>query len=587
MATSSISTTVFVEPALRLSEVLNEEYNYIHNTDIRATETTGRFNLVMPDKLIARLTDERQKIGQRSTGPVGGQLNSLSELTPAKPVYAETPYTYLADWLDKVSLRPNEPDIKTVLEQKVADKNLLTTEPWLLDKAIRPYTRGLVKQYLKTAQTDATSPNANTEQLRQLLLEDAFVDYIKPQENSDLSAIFGKMLGGHQAALCLSGGGIRSATFALGIVQGLAQHDLLGQFTYLSTVSGGGYLGGWLSAWSHQEGFDQVVAKLKPSGNTPIATEADPINHLRQYSNYLSPQLGLFSADTWTLIATYSRNLLLIWLVILPFLAALAAAPWAIGWLASYKLDQSTSHDGAVVVIILMLLLAAVLATWAIRYVHAYIPTGLDQTVPKKDQNASPKDQSGPKKDESKQERLTVRRDQAAFITNCLAPFSVAILILMLVWKWGTQLTTNFGDWGVYYVMGGTALAHLAGWAWAKPVRKSWGLQLAMILVIGVVGACAGWLLLKTATLMPDDDVAVFVCLSFPLFQLAILLSGYIFEGAISRYVPDARREWTARYSAWLLIVGVGWLIVTSTVMLGSRLLETLGELQLAGGVGL
>lgn len=323
-----------------------------------------------------------------------------------------------------------------------------------------------------------------------------------------------------------------------------------------------------------------MVAKLKPSGNTPIATEADPIHHLRQYSNYLSPQLGLFSADTWTLIATYFRNLLLIWLVILPFLVALAAAPWAIGWLASYKFDQSTSHNGVVLVIGLLLSLAAVLAIWAIRYVHAYIPTSLDQAAP-------PKDQTVPKKDESQQERLTVRRDQAAFITNCLAPFSVAILILMLVWKWGTQLAPNFGDWGVYYVMGSTALTHLVGWVWAKPVPKSWGLQLAMVLAIGGVGAGAGWLLLKTATLMPADDVAVFVCLSFPLFQLAILLSGYIFEGAISHYVPDARREWTARYSAWLLIVGVGWLIVTSTVMLGSRLLETLGELQLAGGVGL
>jgi predicted acylesterase/phospholipase RssA len=51
------------------------------------------------------------------------------------------------------------------------------------------------------------------------------------------------------AALCLSGGGIRSATFALGVMQGLARYGLLGQFHYLSTVSGGGYIGSWLSAW--------------------------------------------------------------------------------------------------------------------------------------------------------------------------------------------------------------------------------------------------------------------------------------------------------------------------------------------------
>lgn len=41
------------------------------------------------------------------------------------------------------------------------------------------------------------------------------------------------------AALCLSGGGIRSATFSLGVLQGLAQRGHLSQFHYLSTVSGG------------------------------------------------------------------------------------------------------------------------------------------------------------------------------------------------------------------------------------------------------------------------------------------------------------------------------------------------------------
>ena len=62
------------------------------------------------------------------------------------------------------------------------------------------------------------------------------------------------------SALCLSGGGIRSASFCLGILQGLARfgfsaenerysHVLL-QLDYLSTVSGGGYIGSWLMAWT-------------------------------------------------------------------------------------------------------------------------------------------------------------------------------------------------------------------------------------------------------------------------------------------------------------------------------------------------
>jgi len=49
--------------------------------------------------------------------------------------------------------------------------------------------------------------------------------------------------------LALSGGGIRSATFCLGFLQELHRLRLLRIFDYLSTVSGGGYLGGWWSAW--------------------------------------------------------------------------------------------------------------------------------------------------------------------------------------------------------------------------------------------------------------------------------------------------------------------------------------------------
>src|SRR5881398_3965231 len=67
-----------------------------------------------------------------------------------------------------------------------------------------------------------------------------------------------------RAALCISGGGIRSATFGLGILQGLARCGLLNKFHYLSTVSGGGYIGSWLSAWikNDPDGLTSVAAQL-------------------------------------------------------------------------------------------------------------------------------------------------------------------------------------------------------------------------------------------------------------------------------------------------------------------------------------
>jgi predicted acylesterase/phospholipase RssA len=52
---------------------------------------------------------------------------------------------------------------------------------------------------------------------------------------------------GKAVGLAFSGGGIRSATFNLGVIQALAEKKLLQKFDYLSTISGGGYIGSWLS----------------------------------------------------------------------------------------------------------------------------------------------------------------------------------------------------------------------------------------------------------------------------------------------------------------------------------------------------
>src|SRR5882757_4928758 len=114
------------------------------------------------------------------------------------------------------------------------------------------------------------------------------------------------------AALCISGGGIRSATFGLGILQGLARCGLLDKFHYLSTVSGGGYIGSWLTAWIHRAdgGLTSVATDLMGSREDARPNpEPVEIQNLRSYSNYLSPRLGMLSADSWTLVATYIRNL--------------------------------------------------------------------------------------------------------------------------------------------------------------------------------------------------------------------------------------------------------------------------------------
>ena len=102
--------------------------------------------------------------------------------------------------------------------------------------------------------------------------------------------------------LAFSGGGIRSATFNLGVLQRLQELDLLRHVDYLSTVSGGGYIGAWLVGnvrrtryWlSRMTNWDQSI------------------EHLRRYSNYLAPHNGILSPDSWSVWLTWIRNAFLI-----------------------------------------------------------------------------------------------------------------------------------------------------------------------------------------------------------------------------------------------------------------------------------
>ena len=132
-------------------------------------------------------------------------------------------------------------------------------------------------------------------------------DYQAPAEEDP----FKKALAMKLIGLAFSGGGIRSATFNLGILQAFAELKLLKQFDYLSTVSGGGYIGSWLTAWiSREKSIDKVQEKLSSRITTGSKTEEHrQVFFLRQYSNYLTPKAGMFSADTWAAISAYLRNL--------------------------------------------------------------------------------------------------------------------------------------------------------------------------------------------------------------------------------------------------------------------------------------
>lgn len=126
-----------------------------------------------------------------------------------------------------------------------------------------------------------------------------------------------------QAALCLSGGGIRSAAFALGILQALSAKNLLTHFHYLSTVSGGGYIGSWLQRWIYEEQGDAEAVMVKLGG----VTEPAEVSALRENSNFITPRVGVGSNDTWTAISISGRNIALNWLLFAPLLMLVTVAP--------------------------------------------------------------------------------------------------------------------------------------------------------------------------------------------------------------------------------------------------------------------
>ncbi|MCU1246134.1 MAG: conserved rane protein of unknown function, partial [Acidobacteria bacterium] len=111
------------------------------------------------------------------------------------------------------------------------------------------------------------SPQRKLE-INRRIVDEAFPGAVRPLRDVRLGHLYKQI---HdrpddeaRTALCISGGGIRSATFALGVMQGQAGAGILDKFDYLSTFSGGGFIGSWLSSWArrHPDGISGVQDDL-------------------------------------------------------------------------------------------------------------------------------------------------------------------------------------------------------------------------------------------------------------------------------------------------------------------------------------
>jgi patatin-like phospholipase len=116
-------------------------------------------------------------------------------------------------------------------------------------------------------------------------------------------------------ALALSGGGIRSATFNLGFLQALARSGVLRRIDLLSTVSGGGFVGGFVGRmFDRLRGAHQPVRRVE---ETLASTDSRPIRWLRRHGKYIAPE-GVRDARLNVAIAL--RNFLTLHTVLLLYL---------------------------------------------------------------------------------------------------------------------------------------------------------------------------------------------------------------------------------------------------------------------------
>lgn len=124
--------------------------------------------------------------------------------------------------------------------------------------------------------------------------------------------------------LTMSGGGIRSAAFSLGVSQALDAAGVFKHVDYLSTVSGGGYLGASIATtMSATDGRFVFRERGKSDDPTKVDIKDTPaVAHIRDYSNYLIPR-GI--PDLITALAIVLRGLVANAALVLPVVLTLAA----------------------------------------------------------------------------------------------------------------------------------------------------------------------------------------------------------------------------------------------------------------------
>ena len=410
-----------------------------------------------------------------------------------------------------------------------------------------------------------------------------------------------------RGAICCSGGGIRSACINLGVMQGLAgMKGMAGMkglaiFDYLSTVSGGGYIGCWLSTWIHSERLNLPPSKENPKAcgsadlietklaSTKNGVEAEEITNLRVYSNYLTPRAGALSVDFLTCLTIVARNMVVNWLVLIPFFALCLAVPVVVMLCASACIDFLKGAE------------LGWLAGWAavvFLTVNGYLASML---MPGVAGNAPKKGEPLAKISDRYSHLLAIRIG-----LSLLAALGLAIWLKAIPADPGESFISwnylpLYGLISIPYVMGvivykeknkgtgiageGKGLAPQAGVAFpankpdAIPRKAIWGFLMATLIsyvaASGVISALhppplliSGWFH-QISPNFHDTLYLVFAPLAWILF---FLFQNFLLVGNLSMITDDEDREWWSRSNAVLLLWALVWTVVSIGAIYGPAL---------------
>ncbi len=339
------------------------------------------------------------------------------------------------------------------------------------------------------------------------------------------------------AALCLSGGGIRSATFALGAMQGLARFSLLEHFHYLSTVSGGGYIGSWLSAWRSLHSDTSVFKALNAAEQE--GHDRPQIAGLRADSNYLTPTLGLLSADTWTVITLYVRNLLLNWLLFFPFFAGCLLFPHLCYAILHYSHEHYFRPDPFLAAGCVLLTVSLSFAVFGrFRMDGRWI-------------------------------------SKARFLIFVLTPLvASAASFTMAAVFWGHRGSSGFCVDPIVLVLGAMVGASIYAISWVlgrTAAGKRGGKILPKDLLAWIAaGAIVGMLISVGIQFMAwwSDHTEAIVVLGPSAVVISYLIGDIAYAGAAS-FSPRGNidREWLARAAGWLSAVAVMWALISGVAL--------------------